>query len=381
MDDRFKKIVKDRHEYARAWKERTGGKVLGYYETYFPEELAYAAGMLPVRFLTEYEPDSVSAKWLYGACYTVKNMVCQFLNGRYGYLDAIVTVEGCNWMYNGFEVMMNNSELFNHYFFIPDYVNSPSARDVVVSELKVFRKKLEEWTGNIITDESIDNAIEVYNTNRKLLRRLYELRRDFKPLILGSEAMSAVLASQIMDKAEINVILEEFIREVENREPYEDSIRLMLIGSETFDTGLEEIVESVGGNIVIDELDNGSSYIWDEIIPKKDRLSAIAMRYLGMPHSALKDNNWRRRPQRIFELSEDYFVDGAIIAKQIYCHPHGTDNYIVWKLLRERMIPYHYFERDATLPFEETKIRLEAFLNMIRPGLSRVRGWNQPVGL
>ena len=49
----FGKMIADRHEYARRWKERTGGRVLGYFEPYFPEELAYAAGMLPVRGLAE----------------------------------------------------------------------------------------------------------------------------------------------------------------------------------------------------------------------------------------------------------------------------------------------------------------------------------------
>ena len=61
----FKKMVADRHAYASAWKERTGGKVLGYFETYFPEEVAYAAGVLPVRLLAEHEPDIISDKWIY----------------------------------------------------------------------------------------------------------------------------------------------------------------------------------------------------------------------------------------------------------------------------------------------------------------------------
>jgi benzoyl-CoA reductase/2-hydroxyglutaryl-CoA dehydratase subunit BcrC/BadD/HgdB len=193
--------------------------------------------------------------------------------------------------------------------------------------------------------------------------------------------MNIVLASQVMDKAEMNALLEKFIPELEDREPYEDRIRLMLIGSETHNTDLEELVEEVGGNVVIDELDNGSSSFWNDVIPHKDRLMSIGLRYLGRPHSALKDNNWRRRPQHIFELAEDYCVDGALVVKQLLCHPHGTDNYAVWKLLRERNIPFHFFERDDTLPADETRVRLEAFLNMLRPGLTRLRGWNVPLTL
>ena len=377
----FKEMVDKRHDYARAWKERTGGKVIGWYEPYFPEEIAYAAGVLPVRVLAKHEYDDVSDKWMYASCYPVRDMVNQFLKGRYDYIDGLVNVEGCQWMYNAFEVAANNSGgKFEHYLFLPDFTDAPTSKDVTRSEFYVFQQKMEEWTGKTIADVDLDRAIDIYNKNRLLLRQLCELRRAARPLISGAEMMNVVLASQVMDKAEMNELLEKFIPEVEAREPGEDRIRLMLIGSETWDTELEELVESLGADIVIDELDSGTGYYWNNVIPQKDRLMALALRYLGRPHNPIKDNNWRRRPQRIFELAEDYSVDGALVVKQIYCHLHGTDNYIVWKTLRDRYIPYHFFERDTTLPYDETKIRLEAFLTMLKPGLTHLAGWHKTFG-
>ena len=378
----FKALVENRHEYAKAWKARTGGKVLGYFETYFPEEIAYAAGVLPVRMLARHEPDVISDKWVYASCYPVSDLVNQILKGRYDYADGLVNVEGCQWMFNAFEVAKNsNPDLFNHYLFLPDYTDAYTSKDVLRSELNVFVRKMEEWTGKTITDADLDKAIGIYNTNRRLLRRIAELRKADRPLLFGAEAMDIVLACQVMDKAEMNEILEKYIPELEGRSPGEDRIRLMLLGSETFDSNLEELVESLGANIVVDELDNGTSYYWNEVIPQKDRLMALSLRYLGRPHNPIKDNNWRRRPQHIFELTEDFHVDGVLIAKQIYCHLHGTDNYAVWKMLRERNIPFHFFERDMTLPFEETEQRLTAFMNMLRPGLTRLSGWHKPLAI
>lgn len=378
--DKFKDMLRNRHEYAKTWKERTGRKVLGYFETYFPEELAYAAGMLPVRIMAEHEPDDISTKWIYACCYSVRDIVNQLLNDRYDYIDVTVNTEGCQWMFSAFEVWTNNNpDIKSHYLFLPDYTDAMTSKTVLRSELEILKLKFEEWSGQEITDEALDHAIEVYNKNRQLLRRINILRRMEKTPLLGSEAMNVILADQVVDKAEMNVILEDYIRELEERTPYEDRIRLMLIGSETYNTELEELVEEMGANVVIDELDNGSSYYWNDVVPMKDRLMAIGLRYLGRPHSALKDNNWRRRPQHIFELAEDFCVDGALIVKQIYCHPHGTDNYAVWKLLRERGIPYHFFERDNSIPKDETRVRIESFLNMLRPGLVRLRGWHQPL--
>ena len=378
--DQFKQMVKNRHDYARSWKARTGGKVLGYCPTYMPEELAYAAGMLPVRLIAEQMPDVVSAKWIYASCYPAKNMTNMILSGVYDYMDAFVNVEDCQWMFNVFEVAMHtNPSLLTHYMFFTDYPEAPTAKDVTVSEYKVLKGKLETWSGKTITDEALDEAIAIYNTNRRLLRRIYELRRVYRTVILGSEMMYILLANQVTDKAEMNQLLEELIPELEKREPFDDRLRLMLIGSETYSAELEELVESLGANVVVDELDNGSSSFWNEVVPQKDRLLALAFRYLGRPHSAMKDSNWRRRPQHIFELTEDYMVDGVLIVKQLLCHPHGSDNYALWKMLRERNIPYHFFERDTTLPPDETKIRLGGFLDMVRPGITRIRGWHQPL--
>jgi len=373
----FSEILEKRHEYAADWKARTGGKVIGYYDTYFPEEIAYAAGLLPIRVLAKHEQDYSTDRLMYGNCYPTRDMLNQFMMGRYDYVDGLVCLESCQWWWNAFDTTtIAFPNLFSHYIWVPDYPDGRSSKNVMRSELEIFKTRLEEWTGAAITDEALDHAIEVYNRNRALLRRLYELRRFDKPKVLGSEAMEIVLACQIMDKAEANELLARTIDEIEEREPLEDRVRLMLIGSETYDFELEKTVEALGGNIVIDELDNGTGYVWNDVVPLKDRIMAIGLRYLGKPHSALKDNVWRRRPEHIYHLYEDWQADGVIIAKQIYCHCHGSDMYAVWKLLRERNIPYHTFERDMTLPFGETKPGIEALINMIRPGMTRLGGWS-----
>ena len=51
MFEQFGKAFENRHEYAKEWKKRTGGKVIGFLCSYAPEEILYAAGILPVRLL------------------------------------------------------------------------------------------------------------------------------------------------------------------------------------------------------------------------------------------------------------------------------------------------------------------------------------------
>ena len=56
----FNDVWELRHEYAKDWQRRTGGKVLGYMCTYAPEELLYAADILPVRILGGHEAPSLA---------------------------------------------------------------------------------------------------------------------------------------------------------------------------------------------------------------------------------------------------------------------------------------------------------------------------------
>ncbi len=368
--NRFREILDNRHDYARDWKSRTGGRIVGYYEPYMPEEIVYAAGILPVRLLSEHLPDDVTDHRMYGNCACSRDILNQFIQGRYDYIDGLVNAEGCQWMLNAFQTALNHQpDLYNHYVFVPDYVDGRTSKDVMRSELEVQKQSLEKWTGRVITAEDLDRAIAVYNTNRRLMRQVYELRRADNPVVSGAEAMEMVLAGQVMDKTEQNLMLQDALAKLAQRPPVNRAgVRLMLIGSPTSDTRLERLVEELGADIVIDEVCTGSCYFWNEVIPQPDRLMAIALRYLGRPHCALKDNNWRRRPAHIHQLYEDFNAQGVIIAKQIYCHPHGTDNPHIWTILRERNIPFHYLERD-NMADEEARTRIEAFINLLKPEL------------
>ncbi len=58
--EKFQEVVANRHQYAQEWKQRNGGKVVGWLCTYVPEEIIYAAGMLPVRVLGSHETQDIT---------------------------------------------------------------------------------------------------------------------------------------------------------------------------------------------------------------------------------------------------------------------------------------------------------------------------------
>src|SRR3990172_2821987 len=174
--DRFRELVAKRHDYAQKWKKRTGGKVLAYFCPYLPEELVYAAGILPVRLMAQHEPDDITERHMYGNCPVTRDILNQAMQGRYDYVDGLGHAYGSQWMRSAFSSwLLHKPTEYNHFVFLPTCPDAPGTGKLTTAEMAAFKKSLEEWTGQAITDEALDNAIEVYNTNRKLMRQVYEL--------------------------------------------------------------------------------------------------------------------------------------------------------------------------------------------------------------
>jgi len=182
---RFDEIYTNRHDYAREWKRRTGGKVMGYFCTYAPEEIMYAANILPVRILGSHQSQSVTAPHIFGMyCPFYRDCLAQGLQGRFDYLDGVMISQSCLHMRGAFNSWrIHVPTPFNYYLYMPMKVQSRAAKPYLRGELALFKKSLEEWTGKAITEVDPDQGIEIVNTNRRLLKQVYEFRkkdRSFK---------------------------------------------------------------------------------------------------------------------------------------------------------------------------------------------------------
>jgi benzoyl-CoA reductase subunit C len=367
--NKFQQIVRERHRVAQEWKDKTGRKVMGYFCTYVPEEIIYAAGILPVRVIGGHEPQDVTEPYIFNMyCPFSRDCLAQGLKGRYHYLDGIITAHSCLHIRQTFASWARHIPIaFSHYLFMPAHVRSPAAQECLIGELNRLKDSLEKWTGNYISEQDLDHAINIYNTNRRLLKKLYELRKAPTPPISGAEVMEIVLSSMFMDKAEHNHLLEQFLHELSPSTNQEVSVtRLMLIGSENDDIEFVRLIESLGARVVIDDHCTGTRYFWNEVIPTEDRLKSIADRYLNRPPCPLKDLVERDRFSFIMNLAKDYQIQGVFFLQQKFCDPHEFDNPPLVSLFKENQIPTLFLELDTTVPAGQFRTRIEAFLELLQ---------------
>ena len=366
---KFKDWYENRHNYAKEWKERTGGKVIGTFCTYVPEEILYAADILPVRILGSHEPQDVSEPHIFAMfCPFCRDCLAQGLKGRFDYLDGITIAQSCLHIRQAFTSWDLHIPVdFKYYLPHPMHVQSSHAVPYLTEELKEFKKAIEKWTGKEITNDDLKRGIEIMNKNRRLLQKVYELRKQPNPPLTGLEAMLMVVSSQMTDKREHNKALEELLEKLPSRSLDEPGERLMILGSEDDDTEFIAMVEDLGSRIVIDEHCTGTRYFYEEVNTNGDALASIAERYVKRVPCPSKDWPERTRLDHIVKLAKEYDVQGAIVMQMKFCDPHELDTPAIKEALENEVgIPTIFLEFDVTVPIGQFKTRVEAFLEIIR---------------
>ncbi|UCC64948.1 MAG: benzoyl-CoA reductase, bzd-type, subunit N [Anaerolineae bacterium] len=373
MFGQFQDWFENRHEYAQEWKVRTGGKVLGYFCTYVPEEILIAADVLPVRIMGSHEPLDLTEPYIFGMfCPFCRDCLNQGLQGRYDYLDGVAIAQSCLHIRQTFNAWRKHlPREFNYYLYMPNNIQTKAARPYLAGELATFKQAVEEWVGREITDADLDRGIEIMNENRRLMREIYETRQANAPPLTGLEAMYMVVAGQMTEKQEHSAEMARILNGLPNRaNERETGERLMILGSENDDTEFIEMVESLGATVVVDDHCTGSRYFWNEVDPVDkhdgDRLMAIASRYVDRPACPSKDWPARTRFPHIMGLADDYRVDGVILIQQKFCDPHELDIPPLTWAFEERDLKTLFLEFDVTVPVGQFQTRVEAFLEMIR---------------
>ncbi len=369
MIEKFKEWYDTRHEYSKNWKEKTGGKILGYFCTYVPEEILYAADVLPVRILGSHEPQNVTEPHIFGMfCPFCRDVLAQGLQGRYDYLNGIMISQSCLHIRQAYSSWdMHIPQEFSYYLPMPHNVQSKHSLEFTRNEFDSFRKKVEELTGKTIMDKDLEKGIEIVNRNRQLMKEIYELRKKEDIPMTGLEAMYMVVTSQFIHKEEHSEICEKVLKQFKTRSLKRDeTTRLMILGSENDDVEFIEMVEGCDATIVQDDHCTGTRYFWDLVNSNGDPLRQIAERYVNRVPCPTKDWPERRRIKRILEFARDWQVKGVIIIQQKFCDPHETEAPAIREALEKEGLKVLSLELDVTVPVGQFKVRVEAFLEMFQ---------------
>ena len=353
------------------WKAE-GKKVVGFFCTYVPEEILYAANILPyrVRAMGCEQTSSADVYMSQVNCSFVRSCLEYAFQGKYDFLDGMVFTRSCDnirRLYDLFRVIMPGAFPFMHFIDMPHKVND-EAIALFREFLEEFKDSVEKSFGVEITDTNLTNAINTYNETRDLLKQLYELRKADNPPLTGAESLSVTLASTTIPREQYNRLLRELLEELSERKGITDyRARLSIAGGGGCDNpAFYEIIEKLGGLIVSDSICYGSRYFSEPVEVEDDLLKSLASSYLNSPSCPRMVEKLTERCDFAKDTAENSRADGVIFQRLRYCDLWGGEQLNFRKKMRDEEIPLLSLEREYWLSATgQLQTRVQAFLESL----------------
>ncbi|MBI2987358.1 MAG: 2-hydroxyacyl-CoA dehydratase [Deltaproteobacteria bacterium] len=363
------------HPEVLSWKEKTGGKAVGYFPVYSPLEIVYANGMLPVGIMgggNKLDVERADSYFGSFVCSIVKSTTELALRGDLKYLDGIFFHSICDAARNLSFVFKRNfsPQLFVEYIHFPQNPSSPSAVKYLVSELERVRKKLEEVNGRPMTEENLKQSIHAYNENRRLMQNLYRIKAEAPHLLSTPEAYLLTSVGNWLPPEDHSMILRAALEEVPKRKIRpRDKIRVVLEGSFCEQPPLEllEVVDEAGCYIVDDDLLLGRRWYEEEIPLDGNPVHSLAESYINRARYSSVSHDWRRpRSQRLVERVKQSGATAVVFCIAKFCEPALLDYPLFKDVLEREGIPHVSLEFEEKMwTFETLKTSVETFVESI----------------
>lgn len=357
-----------------AHKEK-GGKVLGTFCVFVPDEVILAANAISVGLCagSQFWVEDGEKHLPRNMCPLIKAAVGAKVSGTCPYFQSVDMIVGettCDGKKKAWEILDEYVPV--HVMDLPQMKRTKDY-NMWMDEIKIFIEKVEELTGNKVTVESLKKGIEIANSKRRALKRLYDFRKLTPSPISGKDAL---LISQIAFYddperfvAQVNALCDE-LEERAKAMKSEGKKRIMITGTPMAlpNWKLHDIIENLEAEVVVEETCTGTRYFENEVSLEgetiEDLIKNLADRYLNINCACFTPNTGRI--DDIKRYVDEYKVDGVVYSNLSFCHTYAIEYNKVEKELKEAGIPIINIETDySTEDAGQIKTRVEAFLEML----------------
>ena len=361
-------------------EKKKGVKIIGFFCNQIPEELIYASGAIPIRLCSGCNDSIKPAEEAYpkDACPLIKSSVGFAVVNQFFFnlCDVIVIPATCDGK-------KKLAEFLNDYkpvwvLDLPQSKDKTLAKKYWLSEIRIFKNRIEELTGNAIKKENLKQAINLLEKRNKLIRRLMDLKKEDFSVISGCDSL-VLTQSAFFDN--INIWIketEELLKELEQKftklkkKDNSGKIRILFTGSPAIVPNLKipMMIEEFGAVIVIDDTCGGLQSYYDPVVVEewnmKDMINAISERYL-MPSVCPCFIKSEDRIDKLLDLSKEYEVNGIVYNILRLCLLYDIESFKVKAVFEDKKIPLICLNTDYGKEDEgQLKTRIEAFLEIIR---------------
>jgi len=349
----------------RRWREN-GGRVLGHFQVYFPEEIAHAAGMLPVKMRgAPLEPTRADSHFGSYLCSILKTSMETVLRGKLE-LDMFVSHPICDAARNLAAIWGRNFSHPCQILYLPQNPNSSHSAEYLQGEYARVLAVVQEVSGKSVSRDDLCNSLEVFNENRRLLRRLYDIKRETPWLISAEDAYCLVSVGGLVPREEHNELLRTVLPAVAQRPARrEDRIRVVFEGGFCEQPPLD-LVRVLGRScyIVDDDFLIGLRWLTEDVPTDGDPLANLALAYIERSsYSPVQHDLRKPKEKMLLARIRAAKAEAAIVAAAKMCEPGLEEQVAYVNVLEKEKIPYFLTEFEENMTsFEHLELQIETFL-------------------
>ncbi len=347
----------------------SGGRVVGHFQVYFPEEIAHAAGLLPVKVRgAQVESRQADARFGSYLCSIVKTSLELALSGRLE-LDLFVSHPICDAARNLAAVWGRNFSYGCRILYLPQNPNSIGSAAYLRQEYMRVREDIEQVAGRAVSDDELRASIAVFNENRRLMRRLYAIRRERPWLVSVDESYALVALGGLVTRDEHNDLLARALALLDARTAQpRDLMRVVFEGGFCEQPPLE-LLRTIASScyVVDDDLLIGLRYLLEDVPPGDDPWLALARAYLDASSYSPVQHDLRKPKERmLLERIRQAGAQAAIVSAAKMCEP-GLDEQVAYaRALDAAGISYFLSEFEERMTgYDHLQIQLETFIENV----------------
>jgi len=352
-----------------------GKKVIGVLPYYAPEELVYAAGMVPMGIWGSNKKTISRAKEYCATFYcTIAQLALEMLlDGTMDQLDGIITPTICDTlrpMSQNFRVSMGE-KMAVIFLAHPQNRFEDFGLQFCIDQYDHVKKELEKVAGKEITKEALWDAIKVYNKSRAVRREFVKLASEHCDVITPTKRSAVLKAFWFMEKPAYTEMLEKLNAELKAL-PVCDWKGTKVVTSGIICDNPKLLAAFEENNIAIaadDVAHESRSFKTD--VPENEEcpMMALAKQFANMDHDVLlydPQSEKNRRGEYVANLVKESGAQGLVLFMQQFCDPEEMEYPYLKKALDDAKIPHIKLGIDQQMrDFGQAQTALQAFADVM----------------
>lgn len=350
-----------------------GKKAVGIFPYYAPEEIVYAAGVVPFGVWGGQGPIE-RAKEYFPTFYYSMALRCleMALDGTLDGLSAsmVTTLDDTLRPFSQNYKVSAGRKIPMIFLNHGQHRKEDFGKQYNARIFKKAKEELEKICDVKVTDENLKKAFEIYNENRSEKRKFIKLAATHPQTIKSSDRCHVLKSSYFMLKDEHTALLKKLNEKLAAlAEEAWDGVRVVTSGVITDNPGLLEVFDAYKVCIVADDVAHESRALKVDIdLSIEDPMLALADQFARMDEDPiLYDPDIFKRPKYVVDLAKENNADGCLLFMMNFNDTEEMEYPSLKQAFDAAKIPLIKMGYDQQMvDFGQVKTQLETFNEIVQ---------------